>query len=131
MFWQHRQPIKQPLSRCIRPRERETNRVLIKLGDFERLAVNYQQITLWGADIFIHVNRKREDYVVRIKGLPVRKTNTLAQMQREYTPVRRNLPRLRKPGFSLLRRTIDADQVRVAPADHFTGNRVGSGNRIQ
>jgi hypothetical protein len=52
-------------------------------------------------------------------------------MQREYTPVRRNLPRLRKPGFSLLRQTIDADQVRVASADHFAGNRIGSGNGIQ
>jgi len=116
---QNRKTVKQPLGRGVRAGKREAHRILIQLGDRQRLAIDQQQIALRSADGFVQINGERKDHVVRVERVPSEKRIPLRNLSRKGAAVRRHFPGLRQRRFGLLRRAVDRDQVSVQAFKYF------------
>ena len=117
MLRKHGQAIEQSFGGGIRARKHEAHCVWIEFRNLNGLAVNDQQITLRRIDCFIHINVEGEDHIVGVERMAVGKSNPLAELQGKGAAIGRDLPRFRQRGLSLLRRSVDLDEISHEASD--------------
>ena len=105
--------------------------MFVYLAHGDRFPANHQQISLRGMHIFIEIDPKSEEHIIRIERLPVRKFQSPPEHDCVRQAVWRDLPGLGQCRFRLLRRAVNMDEVGLHYANHFAGSRISGDQGIQ
>ena len=107
------------------PRKREDDRVGIRCGGAERLAVGPQAGGERTVDLLVVHRTQGKQHVRRGEGRRVGPGQSLSEVKRDAAAVRARLPSVGQPGFHVERRAIHANQTRLREMAYRLGGVVG------
>ena len=126
-----RQVVEDPQAGRERRRERDDDRRRIGRAHLERLAADQQRIGERAAGSSVVDRREREQDIVGREGLAVGEGDALPQLQRVPQAVVGAGPAFGEPRLDLLRRAVDAHELRLGEQRHELGRRVAAREAVE
>ncbi len=128
---QNRQPVEQPFAHPIRLRQLKDDGMRVYLAHSDRFPADDQQVSLRSVHVFVEIHAEREEHIIRIERLPVRKFQSLPEHECVRKPIGRDFPGLGERRFRQLRCAVDVDEVGLHDTNHLARPRISGNQGIQ
>ena len=123
--------VEEPLADTVRFGHLKDDSLRVDLSDGDWLAANNQEVALRGVSVFVKVDAKREEDIIRIHRLAVGEFQALSEDEGICQSVGRDFPGFGQGSFCELGGAVDVDEIGLHNADDFAGSGVGGDQRIQ